>query len=70
MAEVCCQCETDVSTGTMKVKRKKLRGCTTEKAHEMMDKLSFNKFKRNVSSLLTNEDLICYKCNKRLRRSS
>jgi hypothetical protein len=50
----------------MKVKRKKLRGCTTEKAHEMMDKLSFNKFKRNVSSLLTNEDLICYKCNKRL----
>ena len=61
--ERCCLCSTDVSVGTNKTKRRKLRGEASKVALEIIDSVSIRHFGRTFSCFVQNQDTyLCHKC--------
>ena len=50
MAETCCLCSSNVSSGTMKTKRRKVIGEATRLAVEVIDNLAKRSFMKTLSS--------------------
>ena len=57
----CCLCQRDVSTGTMKTKRKKFMGGSCQVPRKVLEDLSLKHFDRKVSTLSGMEvEYLCY----------
>ena len=60
----CFLCESDVSSGTMLSKRRKVNGSVSRVAMDVLDKLSLSIYKRKLSTFTSDGSFICYKCKR------
>ena len=63
-SELCFLCLKDVSSGTWKIKRRKMLGDATRLAVEVMDILANRSFGVTLSSIVVNKEhtFLCHKC--------
>ena len=62
MVDACCLCGSDVSAGTLKVKKRKMNGKASKQALDVIDQLAHCSYSKKFSMTVSPDAYICHKC--------